>query len=127
MDRLGLVTVKTLLKIIVSLSLLLPCCAELGKGHVAEGHSGSQLRANDGKHYSQSQHQPPHRGLHGTSAETSGGNRLNRTILQRIEQFHDLVDGYSEIHQLDPDLVRAVIYVESGGNPLAVSPRGPAG
>ena len=53
--------------------------------------------------------------------------RLNRTILQRIEEFHDLVDGYSEIHELDPDLVRAVIYVESGGNPRAVSPKGASG
>ena len=52
---------------------------------------------------------------------------LNGTILQRIDRFHDLVDGYSEIHELDPDLVRAVIYVESGGNPRAVSPQGASG
>ena len=52
---------------------------------------------------------------------------LNHTILQRVDRFQHLVDGYSEIHELDPDLVRAVIYVESGGNHRAVSPKGASG
>ena len=52
---------------------------------------------------------------------------LNHTILQRVDRFQHLVDGYSEIYELDPDLVRAVIYVESGGNARAVSPKGASG
>lgn len=38
-----------------------------------------------------------------------------------------LVEGAAARHGLDPRLVEAVIRVESGGNPRAVSPRGAAG
>ncbi len=118
---------KILPKIIVSLSLLLPCCVGWARDtpqRVILARSFEQTTASS--ILSRSTKARP-------SVKTAPtpnrvvATELNRTILHRIAQFHDLVDGYSEIHELDPDLVRAVIYVESGGNPRAVSPKGASG
>lgn len=43
------------------------------------------------------------------------------------ERFEPLVQEYAARHRLRPDLVRAVIQVESGFNPLARSPKGAMG
>lgn len=45
----------------------------------------------------------------------------------RVDAYRDMIEQYSALHGLDPDLVRAVIAVESDGDPLAVSARGAAG
>ena len=47
--------------------------------------------------------------------------------LSHTERYQDLIARYSKMHGLDEELVKAVIYVESGGNPRAVSSKGAAG
>lgn len=48
-------------------------------------------------------------------------------ILKNIKQYDVYIRHYSRIHDLDPNLVRAVIYVESAGDPDAVSVDGAMG
>jgi len=52
---------------------------------------------------------------------------LESDILKRIRQYDIYIRHYSRIHDLDPNLVRAVIYVESAGDPDAVSEVGAMG
>jgi soluble lytic murein transglycosylase-like protein len=47
--------------------------------------------------------------------------------LSHTERYQDLISRYSKKHGLDEELVKALIYVESGGNPRAVSRKGAAG
>ncbi len=44
-----------------------------------------------------------------------------------LDHYAELIDHYSVYYGLDPNLVRAVIQAESGGNPQALSPKGAAG
>ena len=44
-----------------------------------------------------------------------------------LDHYAELIDHYSVYYGLDPNLVRAVIQAESGGNPRALSPKGAAG
>ena len=72
----------------------------------------------------------PLSGLRATSQEQ--GQPKNQSAwdpkrLARIETHQDLIDHYSRQVDLDADLVKAVIYVESGGDPLALSRQGAAG
>ena len=46
---------------------------------------------------------------------------------RRLEAYREIIERYSRLHRLDPDLVRAVIYAESSGNPRAVSVKGASG
>ena len=46
---------------------------------------------------------------------------------KRIERYQPLIERYGKVHGLDAGLVKAVIYVESGGHPQAVSPKGAGG
>jgi soluble lytic murein transglycosylase-like protein len=46
---------------------------------------------------------------------------LSNTILTRVQAYDKLIKTYSNINGLDPNLVRAVIYVESAGDKNAVS------
>lgn len=48
-------------------------------------------------------------------------------LFSRVRRYDRLIERHSELHQLDADLVRALIYVESGGDPRAVSRNGAAG
>lgn len=52
---------------------------------------------------------------------------LGPDLFSRVRRYDPLIERHSEMHQLDADLVRAVIYVESGGDPRAVSRSGAAG
>lgn len=52
---------------------------------------------------------------------------VDEGALSRVRRYDSLIEDHSQRHQLDPDLVRAVIYVESAGDPLAVSRAGAAG
>ena len=47
--------------------------------------------------------------------------------MRRVERFQPLIDQYAQLRGLDPNLVKAVIYTESGGNPNAVSGKGAGG
>lgn len=44
-----------------------------------------------------------------------------------VRAFVDLIEEYSVLHAVDPNLIMAVVEVESGGNPNALSPKGAAG
>ncbi|MBT3603123.1 MAG: lytic transglycosylase domain-containing protein [Candidatus Latescibacteria bacterium] len=56
-----------------------------------------------------------------------GVSQMASSILKNIEQYDVYIRHYSRIHNLDPNLVRAVIYVESAGDPDAVSVDGAMG
>lgn len=47
--------------------------------------------------------------------------------LSRVRRYDQLIVHHSAVNNLDADLVRAMIFVESGGDPLAVSHSGAAG
>ena len=52
---------------------------------------------------------------------------VNADRIKRVERYQPLIDRYSSEYGLDADLVKAVIYMESGGNPRVVSPKGAGG
>ncbi|MBN98301.1 MAG: transglycosylase [Gemmatimonadetes bacterium] len=52
---------------------------------------------------------------------------VNAGRMKQVERYQDLIDRYSGEYGLDADLVKAVIYMESGGNPQVVSPKGAGG
>ena len=53
--------------------------------------------------------------------------RLNAGVVKRIDRYRELIASYSAKYDVDANLVKAVIYAESGGDPLAVSPKGATG
>lgn len=53
--------------------------------------------------------------------------RATRSISARADAFEDLIVGHATMNDVRPDLVRAVIQVESGFNPRAVSSKGAMG
>src|SRR6266852_9191742 len=55
----------------------------------------------------------------GTSA--SGETSRDKTHV-RVERFRSLIEQAAQRHHLDAALLSAVVHVESGGNPQAVSP-----
>ena len=52
---------------------------------------------------------------------------LSNSILTRVQAYDSLIKTYSNINGLDPNLVRAVIYVESAGDKNIVSSQGAEG
>src|SRR3989442_37604 len=60
----------------------------------------------------------------GTSA--SGETSRDKTPA-RVERFRSLIEQAAQRHHLDAALLAAVVHVESGGNPQAVSPAGAQG
>ncbi len=52
---------------------------------------------------------------------------LSTDALSRVRRYDRMIERHSKMQQLDADLVRALIYVESGGDPKAVSRAGAAG
>ena len=59
--------------------------------------------------------------------ERAASLRVTRPPDRRSAQFDPLIDEHATAHGVDPDLVRAVIQVESGFNPRAVSSKGAMG
>ena len=57
----------------------------------------------------------------------SEGIRTTRTVSEYSRIYDSLVQEHASRHALRPELVRAVIQVESGFNPLARSPKGAMG
>ena len=49
------------------------------------------------------------------------------TRVRGLQRYAELIDRYSAEHRVDPNLVRAVIQAESGGDPEALSSKGAAG
>lgn len=60
-------------------------------------------------------------------AITQGGCRVSPQFPEKVRQWCDLITHYAENRGLPPDLVAAVIYQESGGNPSAYSKSGAVG
>ena len=58
---------------------------------------------------------------------TTASVAVERTAFRRRRAFHELIAEHAGAHGLDPDLVHAVIQVESAFNPRAVSPKGAMG
>ena len=52
---------------------------------------------------------------------------LHPHVLSRLGKFDSHIERYSQMNGVDPNLVRALIYVESSGNPNAVSSKGAQG
>lgn len=59
--------------------------------------------------------------------ERAANVRVTRPPDTRSAKFDPLIDEHASAHGVDPDLVRAVIQVESGFNPRAVSVKGAMG
>lgn len=59
--------------------------------------------------------------------KASSGVRVTRPPDARSAEFDPLIDEHASAHGVDPDLVRAVIQVESAFNPRALSPKGAMG
>ena len=63
-----------------------------------------------------------------SAAGTSASGETSRDKTQaRVERFRSLIDQAAQRHHLDAALLAAVVHVESGGNPQAVSPAGAQG
>lgn len=54
-------------------------------------------------------------------------HQLELARFERTQRYRPLIDYYSKLNQIEPELVSAVIYAESGGDPKAVSRQGAAG
>ena len=52
---------------------------------------------------------------------------VNANQRKRLAPYDDLIARYSAEYNVDADLIRAVIFAESGGDPHAVSPKGAVG
>ena len=52
---------------------------------------------------------------------------LDPVRLERTDRYRLLIEHYSQLNGLDADLVKAVVYTESGGDARALSPQGAAG
>ena len=65
-------------------------------------------------------------GLAATAASASGEASRDKTQTQ-VEGFRSLIEQAAKRYNLDGALLAAVVHVESGGNPKAVSPAGAQG
>ena len=63
------------------------------------------------------------KGAEVSSGECAVSNRFPKSVLQ----WCDLITYYANKHNLDPDLVAAVVWLESGGDPVAYSHSGAVG
>lgn len=52
---------------------------------------------------------------------------LDPVRVERTDRYRLLIEHYSQLNDLDADLVKAVVYTESGGDVRALSPQGAAG
>ena len=67
------------------------------------------------------------RGVRTDGAPREENETLDATRLGRTERYQKLIDTYSQRNRLEPALVKAIIYAESGGDTRALSPSGAAG
>lgn len=57
----------------------------------------------------------------------AGSGKLPKSVDERLALWENAIQSISAKYEVDPDLVRAVMRVESGGNPKAVSSAGAIG
>jgi soluble lytic murein transglycosylase-like protein len=68
----------------------------------------------------------PQGGISAAGISASGETSRDKTQA-RVEKFRSLIEQAAQRHHLDGALLAAVVHVESGGNPQAVSPAGAQG
>jgi soluble lytic murein transglycosylase-like protein len=61
------------------------------------------------------------------SAQPSGECQVSERFPARVRQWCNLISAYADKNGLDPNLVSALIWQESGGNPQAISKSGAVG
>lgn len=59
--------------------------------------------------------------------ETRAGERVNQQLLKKAAQYDSIIEGAATTSRVEPELLRAIIVVESGFNPAAVSTKGARG
>jgi soluble lytic murein transglycosylase-like protein len=79
-------------------------------------------------HFTNVPSDPRYQFLLATPAErTQSGDAYNAVLLAKSAQFDPIIEKAAAAARVEPDLLRAVIVVESGFNARAVSKRGAAG
>jgi soluble lytic murein transglycosylase-like protein len=68
-------------------------------------------------------HEPPAKSPSGDHPVTTPG----KSVLVRSANYEHLIASAARKHRVEPELVRAILMVESGGDPKAVSSQGAAG
>src|SRR5688572_32579683 len=51
--------------------------------------------------------------------ETRAGERLDQQLLKKAAQYDSIIEGAAATSRVEPELLRAIIVVESGFNPAA--------
>ena len=111
-------TMCFLLSLCLSLSLLYPEVTS------ADTYEAGIL---DRSYISDMQRQIIGRSAHRSVQEKTSGKREKPPQKTGVSVYMDLIEEYSVLHAVDPNLVMAVVQAESGGNPNALSPKGAAG
>ena len=81
----------------------------------------------DRSYISDMQRQIIGRSAHGNVKEKTSVKQEKTPQRAGVRNYTDLIEEYSALHAVDPNLVMAVVQAESGGNPNALSPKGAAG
>ena len=111
-------TMRFLLSLCLSLSLLYPEVTS------ADTYEAGIL---DRSYISDMQRQIIGRSAYRSVQEKTSGKREKPPQKTGVSVYMDLIEEYSVLHAVDPNLVMAVVQAESGGNPNALSPKGAAG
>ena len=111
-------TMRFLVSLCLSLSLLYPEVTS------ADTYEAGIL---DRSYISDMQRQIIGRSAYRSVQEKTSGKREKPPQKTGVRVYMDLIEEYSVLHAVDPNLVMAVVQAESGGNPNALSPKGAAG
>lgn len=61
------------------------------------------------------------------ASRVRSAGHLDAAMLERTDRYRVLIEHHSRLNHVDADLVQAMVYTESGGDALAVSPAGARG
>jgi soluble lytic murein transglycosylase-like protein len=79
------------------------------------------------RHYTDTPDNSRYRLLALSHDRTASGDRYDSLLLAKAGQYDSIIEGAAMSASVEPNLLRAVILVESGFNPRAVSKRGAVG
>ena len=111
-------TMRFLVSLCLSLSLLYPEVTS------ADTYEAGIL---DRSYISDMQRQIIGRSAYKSVQEKTSGKREKPPQKTGVRVYMDLIEEYSALHAVDPNLIMAVVQAESGGNPNALSTKGAAG
>ena len=123
---------KTTLTAVICFSCLAPYALVEAATSQGSGGGGDRKQAIANRSYRQEDRQT----IIGRSVvqrARSSKSRLKNTQhlelapFERTQRYQPLIDYFSKLNRIEPELVSAVIYAESGGDPKAVSSQGAAG